>query len=196
MFTGIIYVQGVVSDVMTHAHGKTLTITASSLLSNHTVTIGASIACNGACMTATSIDEDQFTIDVSPESLAKTTIGNWEEGQVINLEASLKLGDELGGHMVSGHVDGVGSVAAITEQGDYILLDITIPDSLIKYAAPKGSMAIDGVSLTIVEQDNTRVRFAIIPHTWEHTIMNQYQVGTKVNVEVDLIARYVAQMVG
>ena len=166
------------------------------------IEIGASIACNGVCLTAvetgTRAGRTWFAVDASAETRARTTLGNWREGSPVNLEPSLKVGDELGGHIVSGHVDGLGRVVAITPEGASHRVDIAAPAGLGRFIAEKGSIAVDGISLTVnaVEDREGETVFGvnIIPHTWEVTSLGEAGVGTEVNLEIDLLARYVARM--
>lgn len=159
-----------------------------------TVEMGASIACSGACLTVTEKGDTWFAADVSGETLSKTTLGGWAEGTTINLEQSLCLGDSLGGHLVSGHVDAVASVLDIRPDGESLRFVIGIPDGYTGFIAPKGSVALDGVSLTVNEVEDARFGVNIIPHTAEKTTFGALAPGDRVNLEVDLIARYVARL--
>jgi riboflavin synthase len=163
-----------------------------------TVDLGASIACSGVCLTVVDKGPDWFAVDVSTETLRRTASGLWQEGARLNLERSLRLGDELGGHIVTGHVDAVGEVEAAVEVGGSIRLTAIAPAELEGYIAPKGSIALDGVSLTVneVEPVSDGVRFAlnIIPHTAAQTSFADLAPGRKVNVEIDILARYIGRM--
>lgn len=159
-----------------------------------TVEMGASIACSGACLTVTEKGGNWFAADVSGETLSKTTLGDWAEGTRINLEQSLCLGDSLGGHLVSGHVDAVASVIDVRPDGESLRFVIGIPDGYTGFIAPKGSVALDGVSLTVNEVEDARFGVNIIPHTAEKTTFGTLTPGDRVNLEVDLIARYVARL--
>ena len=159
-----------------------------------TVEMGASIACSGACLTVTEKGDSWFAADVSGETLSKTTLGDWEEGTTINLEQSLCLGDSLGGHLVSGHVDAVAPVIEIRLDGESLRFVIGIPEGYTGFIAPKGSVALDGVSLTVNEVEDARFGVNIIPHTAEKTTFGTLAPGDRVNLEVDLIARYVARL--
>lgn len=165
-----------------------------------TVAIGASIACSGACMTvvdkAQENDKGCFTVEVSAESLSKTTLGGWSEGTAMNLERAMCLGDELGGHLVSGHVDGVGALKSRQADGDSQRYTFSAPSDLIKYIAPKGSITIDGVSLTVNEVEGCEFGINLIPHTQDATTLGALQAGDKVNLEIDMLARYVARLLG
>ena len=162
--------------------------------------VGDSLACNGICFTLCDIRTPkelpkEFMVDASPETLAVTTASDWQVGQAINLESALRLGDPLGGHFVTGHIDGVGEITAINKHGDNWQLECRAPQPLAPFIAQKGSVAMDGVSLTINRLDDLphgEVSFQVmlIPHTWQHTIAKAYTQGSKVNLEVDMLARY------
>jgi riboflavin synthase len=162
------------------------------------IDLGASIACSGVCLTVVDKGEDWFAVDVSEETLRRTAGGLWREGARLNLERSLRLGDELGGHIVTGHVDAVGEVEAAAEVGGSMRLTVIAPAELEGYIAPKGSIALDGVSLTVneVEPVSDGVRFAlnIIPHTAAQTSFADLAPGRKVNIEIDILARYIGRM--
>ena len=156
--------------------------------------IGSSIAVNGVCLTAAAVGPDRFEADVSRETLSVTTLGHLAPGARVNLEPSLALGDPLDGHLVSGHVDGIGRVAAVEPSARSLVVAIDLPAGLARYVARKGSIAVDGVSLTVNEIAGDRFRVNIVPHTRDATIIGDYRPGTPVNVEVDLLARYVERM--
>jgi riboflavin synthase len=162
------------------------------------VDLGASIACSGVCLTAVDKGEDWFAVDVSEESLRRTAPGMWEEGRRLNLERALRLGDEFGGHIVTGHVDGVGEVEGAVEVGGSVRVTVIAPQELEGYVAPKGSIALDGVSLTVndVESISEGVRFAVnvIPHTAAHTTFSDLAPGRPLNIEIDVLARYIGRM--
>jgi riboflavin synthase len=159
--------------------------------------VGASIACDGACLTATAVDPSGtgniFTADVSNETLSKTTLGAWQPGRRINLERALKAGDELGGHIVSGHVDGVARILDIRPDGDSRRFTIEVAGELARFVAPKGSVALDGISLTVNEVAENRMGVNIIPHTLTHTTLSAKSPGDALNLEVDVFARYVVR---
>ncbi len=163
-----------------------------------TIEIGASIACNGICLTVmeTGTDDDRhcFEVAASAETKDKTTLGAWQPGQRINLEPALRLGDELGGHIVSGHVDGVGEIAAIRAEGDSHRLTLRAPEALARFIATKGSICVDGISLTVNEVDGATFGVNIIPHTWAVTSLAEAEPGGQVNLEIDLLARYVGRL--
>ena len=205
MFTGIITDIGSVKSVKETDGGKRLAITTALDLSK--TDLGASISCSGACMTVvekgSADSHGWFEVDVSDESLSKTTIGGWQEGSSVNLEMALKMGDELGGHIVSGHVDGLGMVKSITPVGESLRLEIEVSPELGRLIAPKGSVTIDGVSLTTneiteksLENESGSHIFSIniIPHTQQMTTLGKLSAGDKVNVEIDTLARYVARL--
>jgi riboflavin synthase len=158
--------------------------------------IGASVACSGVCLTVVEKGGDWFRVQVSAETRARSTAGSWRVGTQVNLERALKLGDELGGHMVAGHVDGMGRLVERRAEGDSIRLVIEAPASLAAGIAPKGSIAVDGVSLTVNEVTGARFGVNIIPHTQAATNLGTLAVGDGVNLELDLVARYVARLLG
>jgi len=160
------------------------------------IDMGASIAHAGACMTVVEKGDHWYAIEVSGESLSKTTLGTWDVGTAVNLERAMRLGDELGGHMVSGHVDGVGEVTARVNDGDSVRFTFRTPSELAKYLAPKGSITIDGVSLTVNEVEGDQFGINVIPHTQKATTIGALGVGDKVNLEIDMLARYVARLIG
>ncbi|KCZ50705.1 riboflavin synthase [Hyphomonas pacifica] len=165
------------------------------------IAMGASIMHSGVCLTVVDMGEGKrgawFAVEAVPETLSRTVLGDWEEGARVNLEQSLKLGDELGGHFVFGHVDGVGEVVSIEPEGQSYRLTIRPPGEIARYFATKGSAAVNGVSLTVAAAlPNGDFQLAIIPHTWEVTTLSDLQPGSRVNLEIDMLARYVARMIG
>ena len=158
-----------------------------------TLAVGASVACSGACLTVVEVFDDGFAVDVSGETLSKTTLGTWDAGTRVNLERSLRMGDELGGHIVTGHVDGVATVAERMAEGGSWRFAIDVPDQVARYIAPKGSVALDGVSLTVNEVSGSRFGVNIIPHTFDVTTFGHREVGEGMNLEIDILARYVAR---
>jgi riboflavin synthase len=165
------------------------------------IALGASIACDGACLTAVAVAAgtdggSTFTVDVSNETLARTTLDEWRPGRRVNLERALRAGEELGGHLVAGHVDGVGRIADMRDDGESRRFTVEVPTELARYIAPKGSVALDGVSLTVNEAAGDRFGINIVPHTLTHTTLGARKPGDRVNLEVDLIARYVARLMG
>ncbi len=163
-----------------------------------TIAEGASICCSGACLTALEREADGerswFSVEASQETLDKTTLGKWQVGTKINLERSLCLGDELGGHLVSGHVDGVGTITAITPEGASQRFQFKAPDELARFIAPKGSIALNGTSLTVNEVEGAEFGVNLIPHSLEVTTWGNAQVGDQINIEIDMLARYVARL--
>jgi riboflavin synthase len=192
MFSGIVTDVGEVRQVQRGAGGATLTIV--TAYDTARIALGASIACSGVCLTATALQAGRFTADVSNETLACSTLGDWREGTRINLEQSLKLGDEMGGHLVLGHVDGVARITGRRPDGDSVRFSIAAPRELAPFIAPKGSVALDGISLTVNEVDGETFGVNIIPHTLTHTTFGDAGPGTRMNLEIDLIARYVGRL--
>jgi riboflavin synthase len=160
------------------------------------IEIGASIACDGVCLTVTALGPDWFEVDISAETVSKTSIGanGWDVGHRINLERALKVGDELGGHIVSGHVDGVARIVAMQDEGDSTRVTFEAPEALARFIAPKGSVCLNGTSLTVNEVDGARFGVNFIPHTKEATTWGQAAAGDAVNLEIDTLARYVARL--
>lgn len=191
MFTGIITDLGRVRKI-NWAGDACFTFETS--YNTEDIKIGSSIACNGACMTVIATGSDCFSVSVSAESLSKTTMSNWRKGMPVNFERALKVGDELGGHIVSGHVDGVGHVVSMTPEGESKRFVFKAPHALKNFIAPKGSIAIDGVSLTVNEVDHECFGINIIPHTWNVTTFGKLKIGSSVNLEIDMLARYVARL--
>jgi len=159
------------------------------------IAIGASIACSGCCLTVIELRANNFVVDVSAETLSKTTLGDWRKGAAVNLERAMRLGDELGGHIVSGHVDGVGEILSVTAEGDSRRFRFRVPNHLARFIASKGSVALDGTSLTVNEVDGNEFGVNIIPHTQAVTTWGHARAGNRVNVEIDMLARYVARLV-
>ena len=159
-----------------------------------TIDIGASIACDGVCLTVIALGEDWFDVEISAESVARTNIAAWTVGSPVNLERSLRVGDELGGHIVSGHIDGVAEITGATEEGDSTRIVLQAPPELARFIAPKGSVALNGTSLTVNEVDGATFGVNIIPHTKAVTNWGTVKVGDLVNLEVDTMARYVARL--
>lgn len=157
------------------------------------IDLGASISHAGCCLTVVETGDGWFAVEVSNETLSKTTLGAWVEGQAVNLERAARLGDELGGHIVSGHVDGLGRVLSITPEGGSHRIEIEAPAPLHRYIAPKGSITVDGVSLTVNAVEDRVFGVNIIPHTWEVTTLGRLAVGDQVNLEIDMLARYLAR---
>ncbi|MDH4126259.1 MAG: riboflavin synthase, partial [Gammaproteobacteria bacterium] len=193
MFTGIVQAIGNIAAIERVAGDMRLVVRTAELpFSSYAV--GDSIAVNGACLTATALHADGFDTDVSTETLAVTSLGSLSVGSQVNLEPSLRLGDRLGGHLVSGHIDCLGKVTALSKDARSIRLRVAIAPEFARYVARKGSVCVDGVSLTINAVSANVIDLNIIPHTAETTIIGNYSVGTVVNIEVDLLARYVERL--
>ena len=193
MFTGIITDLGKVRAVVP---GPVTRLTVETSFDVATIDLGASIACNGCCLSVVEKAPGWVAFEVSNETLDKTNLGDWKIGTPVNLERALKLGDELGGHMVSGHVDGVGTITGIRQDGASTRIDIEAPANLARSIAAKGSITVDGVSLTVNEVDDRVFGVNIIPITQTATNLGAARIGARVNLEIDLIARYVARLLG
>jgi len=193
MFTGIITAVGEVTALEPRGGDVRLTINAGDL-SLGDVGLGDSIACSGACLTAVELRGEGFVADVSVETLSLTTISGWVVGTQVNLEKAMLASDRFGGHIVSGHVDGLGEVTAFYEDARSWRLRIRAPRELAKYIAQKGSITVDGTSLTVNNVDGSEFELNIIPQTLTHTVIGQYKVGDEVNLEIDLVARYLERL--
>lgn len=191
MFTGIVTDIGVLQEI--EARGDTRLRIATSY-DLDTVDMGASIACEGVCLTVIAKGGGWFDVEASAETFAKTNLGGWKIAQRINLERALRVGDELGGHIVSGHVDGVAEVVAITDEGDSTRVQLRAPQELARFIAPKGSVALNGTSLTVNEVEGDVFGINFIPHTKSVTTWGAVALGDKVNLEIDTLARYVARL--
>jgi riboflavin synthase len=198
MFTGIVTDVGVIRseagnfDPASKAGMKRLRI--GTRYDAKTIDLGASILCNGICLTVVARDEDWFEVEAGPETLKITTAGGWKTNRKLNLERSLKLGDELGGHLVSGHVDGIADVVSREDFDQSSRITLRAPEALARYIAVKGSVALDGISLTVNEVKGSEFSVHLIPHTLQVTNWNGLKAGDKVNLEVDQLARYVARL--
>lgn len=195
MFTGIITDKGAVRAL--HQSGD-LTARIGTSYDTSGIDLGASIACDGVCLTVVELGPDWFDVQISAETLSKTNItsnvSGWQIGRPVNLERALKLGDELGGHIVSGHVDGVAEIVSIRDEGDSTRVTFKAPDDLARFIPPKGSVALNGTSLTVNEVNGAAFGVNFIPHTKEQTTWGTAQVGDLVNLEIDTLARYVARL--
>jgi riboflavin synthase len=196
MFTGIVTDVGTVRSAEQRGDLRLVVATSYDMDS---VDLGASIACSGACLTVVDKGEDWFAVDVSGETVSKTAECHWREGARLNLERSLRLGDEVGGHIVTGHVDAVGTVVGVCPEGDSKRIGISVPRALGPMIAAKGSVALDGVSMTVndvrdAEDGTTHFSVNVIPHTGEHTTLGEVAAETQLNVEVDVLARYIDRM--
>jgi len=196
MFTGIVTDVGTVRKVEQRGDLRLEIATGYDMDS---VELGASIACSGACLTVVDKGADWFAVDVSGETLSKTAADRWRDGARLNLERSLRLGDEVGGHIVAGHVDAVGEIVAVRDEGDSQRVEVSVPRALGPMIAAKGSVALDGASMTVnevrdAEDGATRFSVNVIPHTAQHTTLGELTPGGQVNVEVDVLARYIDRM--
>lgn len=194
MFTGIIQSVGTIAELKRQGSDARLRISTGKLDMGD-VALGDSIAVNGVCLTAVEFGPDHFVADVSSETLLRTSLGDLGQGSEVNLEKALTLNTRLGGHLVSGHVDGVGKVLSRREDGQSIYFDIEAPPELARYIAIKGSICVDGISLTVNGVDGAQFTLTIVPHTLAETTMKYYATGTRVNLEVDLIARYLERLI-
>jgi riboflavin synthase len=194
MFTGIITDVG---EILKVDHGGDLRARIATSYDPGGIDIGASIACDGVCLTVVALGDDPrpwFDVTISGETVSKTTVGGWSPGQKVNLERALRLGDELGGHIVSGHVDGVAEVLSVRDEGDSTRIRFRAPGGLARFIAPKGSVALDGTSLTVNEVEGDEFGVNLIPHTKAVTTWGAIRDGDRVNLEVDTMARYVARL--
>lgn len=192
MFTGIIQDLGTIVDV--DKNGDWTLKIKPDKLSVFSLQIGSSMACSGICLTVTAKSFNSFLVQVSAETLSKTTVMKWEPGRRLNLEPAMKLGDDFGGHIVTGHVDGVAFLTSKEKVGDSLRLQFEAPSELARFLAPKGSVALDGVSLTTNEIDHAFFNVNIIPHTQSLTTLGKLSVGDSVNLEVDMLARYIERL--
>jgi riboflavin synthase len=192
MFTGIIEEIGKIEKLTPIAGGVSVKIKAEKV--NENISVNDSVCIDGVCVTVTRKEQNTFMADVVGVTLEKTTFGEINERVYVNLERSLKLNDRLGGHIVQGHVNGVGSISEIKKLGENYLVKVSIPDFLIKYLIKEGSIAINGISLTIADLNNTEISLSIIPHTWQNTNLKYKKVNDKVNIEIDILAKYVEKL--
>lgn len=193
MFTGIVTDVGRVRAI---ARRGDMRVEIETSYDTHGVEIGASIACSGPCLTVVEKGTGWFAVEVSAETLARTTLGGWAVGTRVNLERALRVGDELGGHIVSGHVDGVARILDTRPEGDSVRFEFEAPADLKRFIAPKGSVALDGVSLTVNAVDDARFGVNIISHTRACTTFGERKPGERVNLEIDMLARYVGRLLG
>ena len=195
MFTGIVTDIGKVRHVEKRGDTHIVIATRYDVLG---VDTGASISCGGICMTVVdkgSAKDRWFAVTASGETLSKTTLGSWKAGDAVNLERPMRVGDEFGGHIVTGHVDSVAEIVGVRPEGESVRMEFEVPLSLSRFVAPKGSVALDGVSLTVNDVDGTRFGVNVIPHTQKVTTFGRVRPGGHVNFEIDLLARYVARLV-
>jgi riboflavin synthase len=193
MFTGLIEEVGTVEEIEPDAGGRKLVVSAQVVASD--LREGDSVSLNGCCQTVIAAGGGHFTVVSVPETLSVTTLGALVEGDEVNLERPVRMMDRLGGHLVQGHVDGVGKIRTIREESPGWRIEVETPPALMRFIAHKGSIAVDGASLTVAEIDEASFSVAIIPHTWAATICRHYRPGTEVNLEVDLVARYLERLV-
>ena len=194
MFTGIITDVGRIVEVaQEHSADQGRRLTIETRLPLAEIALGSSIATSGICFTAVDKGKGWFSVDASGATLAVTTVGSWQRGDKVNLERSLRIGDEMGGHIVFGHVDAVGEIVALDPVGESHRLEVAVPASLAPLIAVKGSIAVDGISLTVNQAGDDGFACNIIPHSWRHTNLPERRAGDPVNVEVDMLARYVAR---
>jgi riboflavin synthase len=194
MFTGIVEELGTVKSVVTTSHSAKLSITADVVLRD--VKLGDSIAVNGVCLTVAEVGRNWFLADVMPETVNKTSLSELSSGSKVNLERALRLGDRFGGHIVSGHIDGVGFIQAKQTIGNASLITVHLDEHMLKYVVNKGSVALDGISLTVVECTSNYLSVSIIPHTLVATTLHTKSIGDKVNVETDMMAKYAEKLLG
>lgn len=194
MFTGIIEDTGKVISVESHGREKRVTIGLPSHLTE--VQVGDSINVNGACLTVAKINGQTVHVDVSQETLERTVLGELREGDQVNLERALKLSDRLGGHIVTGHIDGIGVIVDKRKERDFLQLRLKIPESVSRYVVEKGSIAVDGISLTVNECQGQEVQITLIPYTIEKTTLKDKKAGDRVNLEADILGKYVEKLVG
>lgn len=192
MFTGIIEEIGFIKQIQRKPQGGTLAIAASDVLVDSK--IGDSIAIDGACLTMTQVDEAGFKADISAETLRRTTLGERKLGDTVNLERPLQLGDRLDGHLVLGHVDDVGTISGWQDEGDSSLMRVSVSSEVMRYVVYKGSVCVDGISLTIASLFDDGFEIALIPHTKAVTTLGSKQIGNRVNIEVDLLGRYIERL--
>ena len=192
MFTGLIEETGTVAGIEDRPGGRRLWIAGARVLEG--ARIGDSLALDGCCLTLVAVEPRRVAVEAVPETLRRTTLGDWRPGARINLERPLRLDQRLGGHLVQGHIDGVGTVRAVSAEGEGRRVAFELPAPLLRFVAEKGSLAVDGVSLTIAACDRTGCEIAYIPHTLAATVAGDYQPGRRVNLEVDLLARYLARL--
>ena len=188
MFTGIVEEIGRVASLTDYR----MVINAEKVLTD--VKLGDSIAVNGACLTAVQFDDRSFAVDLAPETLRRTSLGQADPGAAVNLERALAATDRMGGHIVQGHVDGTGTITALTPEADCFILEIEAPDALLPYIVDKGFIAVDGISLTVVQRTATRFTISVIPFTMQHTSLHERKIGDQVNLEADILAKYVESL--
>ena len=194
MFTGLITHVGTFARVTPLEQDQGVRVRIESALSDGSLELGESIAVDGCCLTVVAHEPGWFDVELSPETLARTTFSERREGQPVNLERALRLGDRLGGHWVQGHVDGVGVLTRIQDLGDMHQVDIEVPENLQKYMVEKGSLTVSGISLTVNQVADSTASLTIIPHTWDHTTLGRLAAGARIHLEVDILAKYVESL--
>jgi riboflavin synthase len=194
MFTGLVETQGMVKSLTAEGDGQRLVIVSNLFVSD--IMLGESIAVNGVCLTVVEYSEDQAAFQLAPETLRRSNLGHLQTGITVNLERALRLGDRLGGHWVQGHVDGLARLISRQPDGDWEMFAFELPGDLSRYVVAKGSITLNGVSLTVVDVEFSQFRVALIPHTLAVTNLGVLQAGMQVNVEVDILAKYVEKLVG
>jgi riboflavin synthase len=192
VFTGLVEEAGRIERIEERPDGRRLWVSAARVLED--LGVGDSVALNGCCLTAIVVEPGRFAVEAVPETLRRTTLGAWREGERLNLERPLRLDQRLGGHLVQGHVDGVGVIRSVAAEGAGRRVGLDVPGALARYVAEKGSIAVDGVSLTVAACAGASCEVALIPHTLEVTVAGEYEPGRRVNLEVDLVARYLARL--
>jgi riboflavin synthase len=192
MFTGLIEATGRVERVTPTDRGRALRIVTEL---GRELSLGESVAVNGVCLTVIERDDEHFAVDVSPETLRVTTVGEWVAGRVVNLERSLRAGDRFGGHFVQGHVDAIGRIRAWRDEGEFRRLELELPDQVTPHVISRGSIAVDGISLTVAELGTRDIAIQIVPFTLAHTSLRMAREGDAVNLEADMIGKYVARQI-
>lgn len=192
MFTGLVEETGQVRSVRRAGRSLHLTVGARTVLEG--LRLGDSVAVNGVCLTVVRFDGDSFTVDVMPETFQRTSLGALTPGSLVNLERAMALGNRFGGHIMQGHVDGMGTIAALEQDEIAVRMTVAAPPELLRYVVPKGSIAIDGISLTVVDVSQDRFQVSLIPHTLAATNLRQRRVGDRVNLEADVLAKYVERL--
>lgn len=194
MFTGLVEEVGAIAEIRPAGKAIHLKIKSSKVLDG--VQLGDSISVNGICLTVTAYDKASFTVDVVPETMRRTTLHELSAGSPVNLERAMQMGGRFGGHIVSGHIDGVGRILSIADEDIAKVVRLAAPPNVLRYVVEKGSITIDGVSLTVMDVDGESFRISVIPHTWQITVLRHRRVGSSVNLEVDIIGKYVERLLG
>ena len=192
MFSGIVEEMGAITSLGKTLAGTKLTILASTVMSD--LKIGDSVSVNGTCLTVVSRNERDFSVEVSPETLSVTTLGSFAVGMPVNLERAMRLNERIGGHLVAGHVDGVGTIRGRHQDANAIVFTIEAPQYILRYCVVKGSVTVDGISLTVAGVDERHLDVQIIPYTWEHTNLRTAKQGDPVNIECDILGKYVVRV--